>query len=62
MPICSECETALDIDADEVEEGDVIVCDECGTEYDVVTVDPLEIVRSEEDYEEEAEIATEEEE
>jgi alpha-aminoadipate carrier protein LysW len=32
---------------DEVEEGDVIVCDECGTEYEVVGVEPLELVRVE---------------
>ena len=63
MPICPECESALDIDEDEVDEGDVIVCDECGTEYEVVTTDPLEITRVEEDYEDEdAEVSEEEEE
>jgi alpha-aminoadipate carrier protein LysW len=63
MPICPECETALDIDEDEIDEGDVIVCDECGTEYEVVTTDPLEITRVEEDYEDEdAEVSEEEEE
>jgi alpha-aminoadipate/glutamate carrier protein LysW len=63
MPICPECDTALDLDEDEVDEGDVIVCDECGTEYEVVTTDPLEIVRVEEDYEDaEAESSEEEEE
>jgi len=30
---------------DEVEEGDVVVCDECGTEYEVVGVEPLELTR-----------------
>jgi alpha-aminoadipate carrier protein LysW len=30
---------------DEVAEGDIIVCDECGTEYEVVGVEPLELVR-----------------
>ena len=62
MPICPECETALDIDEDEVDEGDVIVCDECGTEYEVVTTEPLEIARVEEDYEDEEEVSEEEEE
>jgi alpha-aminoadipate carrier protein LysW len=47
MPNCSECENGLDIEMDEVEEGDVIVCDECGTEYEVVGVEPLELVRVE---------------
>jgi alpha-aminoadipate carrier protein LysW len=47
MPICPECESLLDFEADEVEEGDVVVCDECGTEFEVITTDPLEIVKVE---------------
>jgi alpha-aminoadipate/glutamate carrier protein LysW len=63
MPICPECESALDFEADEVEEGDVVVCDECGTEFEVVTTEPLEIVKVEEGYEDEdEELADEEEE
>ena len=34
MAICSECENLLDIDVEEVDEGDVVTCDECGTEYE----------------------------
>ena len=45
MPSCPECENELDIEMDEVEEGDVVVCDECGTEYEVGGVEPLELVR-----------------
>lgn len=45
MPSCPECENSLDVDVDEVEEGDIVVCDECGTEYEVVGVEPLEMVR-----------------
>ena len=50
MPICPECESLLDFEADEVEEGDVIVCDECGSEFEVIATDPLEIVKVDEDY------------
>ncbi|HEY1160426.1 MAG TPA: hypothetical protein VGE83_07335 [Terracidiphilus sp.] len=45
MSNCPECENELDIEMDEVEEGDVVVCDECGTEYEVVGVEPLELAR-----------------
>jgi len=45
MPTCPECENNLDIDQDEVEEGDVVSCEECGTEYEVVGVEPLELSR-----------------
>jgi alpha-aminoadipate carrier protein LysW len=45
MPNCPECENSLDIEMDEVEEGDVVACDECGTEYEVVGVEPLELTK-----------------
>lgn len=60
--ICPECESALDFDEQEVEEGDVVVCDECGTEYEVVALEPLELTKVEEDYADEEEIREEEEE
>jgi alpha-aminoadipate/glutamate carrier protein LysW len=64
MPVCGECESVLDIDTDEVEEGDIVVCDECGTEFEVVATEPLELTQvDQEGYEdEEDEVAEEEEE
>jgi alpha-aminoadipate carrier protein LysW len=62
MPLCPECESTLDIDDDEVDEGDVIVCEECGSEYEVVTTEPLELVKVDEGYEEEDEESADEEE
>ena len=41
--LCPECDNPLDIDEDEVEEGDTLTCDECGADLEVVTVDPLEV-------------------
>lgn len=49
MPVCPECESALDFDEEEVEEGDVIVCDECGAEFEVVATEPLELSRKDEE-------------
>jgi alpha-aminoadipate carrier protein LysW len=55
MVLCPECETDLDIDPEEVEEGEIVSCVECGTDFEVVTANPLELNRiSEEDEEEEA--------
>lgn len=62
MPNCAECENELDIEVNEMEEGDVVVCDECGTEYEVVGVEPLELSRMDKDLDEEEELAEEEEE
>ena len=63
MANCSECDAVLDFDTEDVDEGDVIVCDECGTEYEVVTTEPLELVKvDDEGYEEEDAKFTDEEE
>jgi alpha-aminoadipate carrier protein LysW len=63
MAICTECETVLDFDVDEVDEGDVIVCDECGAEFEIVGTDPLELSKVDnEGYESEDALAIEEEE
>ncbi len=43
MPDCSQCESPLDIDEESLDEGDIVVCDECGAEYEVVAVEPLEL-------------------
>ena len=45
MPSCPECENDLDVEVDELVEGDVVACDECGSEYEVVGVEPLELAR-----------------
>lgn len=62
MPNCPECENGLDIEMDEVEEGDVITCEECGTEYEVVGLEPLELARVDGDPDEDDEPLEEEEE
>ena len=33
MVICPECESDLDIEEDEVDEGEVVSCPECGTDF-----------------------------
>ncbi len=41
--ICPECDNPLDIDEDSVDEGETVTCAECGTELEIVSVDPLEL-------------------
>ncbi len=62
MTSCPECENELDIELDEVEEGDVVACDECGTEYEIVGVEPLELSKVEDGLDEDALVEEEEEE
>jgi alpha-aminoadipate/glutamate carrier protein LysW len=59
---CPECESDLDVDEDDIEEGEIVPCPECGTEFEVITVSPLELkaveeeeYEDDEDEEEEAE-------
>jgi alpha-aminoadipate carrier protein LysW len=62
MPSCPECENELDIEMDEVEEGDIVTCEECGTEYEVVGVEPLELAPAGEDLDEDEDPLEDEEE
>ncbi|HUD55712.1 MAG TPA: hypothetical protein VMR02_10815 [Terracidiphilus sp.] len=62
MPSCPECENDLDVEVEELEEGDVVACEECGSEYEVVGVDPLELTRVDEDYDEDEDELLEEDE
>ncbi len=41
--VCPECDNPISVDADEVEEGETVLCDECGLELEVVSVDPIEL-------------------
>jgi alpha-aminoadipate carrier protein LysW len=53
---CPECDTNLDFEEDEMDEGDVVSCPECGTEYEIITVNPIELKPVEDEaYEEEEE-------
>ncbi len=51
MVLCPECESDLDIEEDEVDEGEIVSCPECGADFEVVTTNPLELNRLEEEEE-----------
>jgi len=54
MVECPVCEGKIDVDEEDVDEGDTISCDECGAALKVVGTDPLEL-ESAEDVEDEDE-------
>jgi len=61
--VCPECDNPLDIDVDDVEEGEVIICDECGSDLEVVSADPLELAPvDEEGYDDEEDAIVDDEE
>ena len=58
MIVCPECESDIDVEEDEVEEGEIVSCTECGNDFEVVTTEPLELTKvmgeEEEDEEEDS--------
>ena len=62
MVSCPECESDIDVDADLVEEGEIVSCTECGSDFEVVTTEPLELSKVEDEYEEDEEEEEEEDE
>ena len=53
MVLCPECENDLDIEEEEMDEGEIVSCPECGVDFEVITINPLELrAVSEEDEEE----------
>ena len=63
MAHCPECEAVIDIDVDEVEEGELLNCPECGVDLEVVSTNPVELdLAEDEDLEEDEEELEEDEE
>jgi alpha-aminoadipate/glutamate carrier protein LysW len=52
---CPVCESDIDVDEEEVDEGEIVSCPECGTDFEVVTTEPLELSKIEEEDEDEEE-------
>jgi alpha-aminoadipate carrier protein LysW len=55
MVTCPVCEGTIDVDEEDVDEGDTVSCDECGADLRVVGTDPLELESAEEVEEEDEE-------
>ncbi len=43
MPTCPECDATIDIEEDQLEEGQTVECPECGAELEVVSTEPVEL-------------------
>jgi alpha-aminoadipate carrier protein LysW len=49
---CPECDADVHVSG-EADKGDTVLCEECGTELEVVGLDPVELDIVEEDFDEE---------
>ena len=43
MVNCPMCDAVIDVDEDELDEGDALTCEECGKNLNVTGVSPLEL-------------------
>ena len=62
MVKCPDCDSRLDLDEEELDEGDIVTCEECGAELRVMSLDPLELESADEEEEEDTDLDDEEEE
>ncbi len=53
MVSCPKCDAAIDVEEEELDEGDVLSCDECGASLTVASVNPVELGAEDEDDEDE---------
>jgi alpha-aminoadipate/glutamate carrier protein LysW len=41
---CPECDAEMDLDEDEVEEGEILSCPECDVELEVTQIHPVHVI------------------
>lgn len=58
MVRCPKCSASIDLDEDEVEEGEIMTCEECEAELEVVSTAPvqLNVLPGEDDEEDEEDL------
>lgn len=69
MVTCPKCDAPLDVEEEDLDEGDVLSCDECGASLTVTSLNPVELESEDEeaadddfDYEDDEDSEDEEEE
>jgi alpha-aminoadipate carrier protein LysW len=55
MVNCPNCDAVIDVDEEDLDEGDPLTCDECGANLSVAGLDPLELESLDDEEEEEEE-------
>ena len=55
MVECPLCNAPIDVDEDELDERDSLICEECGVSLVITSLSPLEIEEAEEEFDEDDE-------
>jgi alpha-aminoadipate carrier protein LysW len=54
MVSCPKCDAPIDVEEEDLDEGDILSCDECGSALSVLSVNPVEL-KTEDDKDEDDE-------
>jgi alpha-aminoadipate carrier protein LysW len=57
MVNCPNCDAVIDVDEEDLDEGETVTCDECGADLTVTSLDPVELEMENDEEEEEEEDA-----
>ena len=49
MVNCPKCDAVIDVEEDELDEGDALTCEECAANLTVLSLDPIELEADDED-------------
>ena len=60
MVNCPECKARIEVEEDELDEGDLVTCDDCGAELRVQSLDPIELELADDEDEDEADLELDE--
>ncbi len=55
MVSCPSCDASIDVEEEELDEGDSLICEECGSTLSVAGVNPLDLAVAEEEEDEDEE-------
>ena len=56
MVSCPKCDASIDVEEEELDEGDILSCDECGAALTVASLNPVELNTEDEKPEEDEDL------
>ena len=45
MVVCPKCKSEIDVEEEELEEGELLSCMECDGDFEVASIDPLKLAK-----------------
>jgi alpha-aminoadipate carrier protein LysW len=51
MVVCPKCKSEIDVEEEELEEGELLSCSECDGDFEVASVEPLRLTKVSDDEE-----------